>query len=924
MWYLYIDHFELRAVIRYLNGNGFPPQLNPAAKNRIKHFSANFYVVNDNLHLKDYTQNSNLCKILIIKPNSRCCTVGWSESSIDSRKVDYVRINVFEKITRDVNNEKKNKEYVHKAPFDQGFYSMSYLEGGKTYLVNVQLIQEVILEHAGNKKVYNFILSEKSEDFQSVLSLRELEQLFDRSRKYAGSDPGQDILYMYRNKPQTYWDDIKNVHAGIMKPYMKDYNGDPGCPINGKIEGLFFAARRDAKNGALPQKSPFGDVRLIIPVERIFNPMMNLYFADFYCVNSIHYSTVVLTYTGTAVDVFCSQNLRLLRVDDNPFFMCTWMPGVPGLTAGSYQYKMAKKLHVEVFYTEPVNVALELNLTSDCRFYRVETQGRGSSTLLGLIKNTNCNICNLYQTKRKRDESVDVNQNKKQRLSKNKSVVKKTNGDKISPTSQSSEKLAATKDTVRPVLKAKRHLPVTTTTAVTSAPTTVGLPSVTIHNVTVSKTSVSASIAAVEKAAETAVNTSVGKTIVTATVGKPTVPTAKSESATIKKSAQAKSTPSSKEAALLKAKTHLDTVTASKTVVRVNSAAFEKVKTVTTEKLQEKCEGSLQKTQVTKFDKTITQNIDGKICASQETKMTKIDDASMKIVVESAVLLQTNAAVLEINAEGKNSVVAAVTDRNDNYSECKETADTVQSNGLDVNDDTMHDAIECKETAQTIHTNGLAIDNNANNIFKAINKAEKEILEDDYANISIDIDQFQVLDSLSDSDMSFNGTYKVINIGELDSEEPELEICEKQVENTDALNNNFILKDVLNSVFGNDVSLLEGKEDDDMAEYKTSANNKPSVIVDNDIEMIDNNPDEAAVESRAVEKKNNPGTVIAESVNVLIGIHERKIDDLENDYLSDDGLLSDDLLGINSDSDSDVESIDSELERTLLASPGNI
>ena len=52
------------------------------------------------------------------------------------------------------------------------------------------------------------------------------------------------------------------------------------------IYGLFWSA--DLKDGALPTASPFGDRMMTVEAARLFRPDRHkLYFADFYCLNTV-------------------------------------------------------------------------------------------------------------------------------------------------------------------------------------------------------------------------------------------------------------------------------------------------------------------------------------------------------------------------------------------------------------------------------------------------------------------------------------------------------------------------------------------------------------------------------------------------------------------------------------------------------------
>ncbi len=74
---------------------------------------------------------------------------------------------------------------------------------------------------------------------------------------------------LYRFKPAEYYNDILDNLGGIMCRYMKNQNGDPKCPINGRIEGLHFSCRVDSVTGEVPMKSPFGDTRFVSPIQNL-------------------------------------------------------------------------------------------------------------------------------------------------------------------------------------------------------------------------------------------------------------------------------------------------------------------------------------------------------------------------------------------------------------------------------------------------------------------------------------------------------------------------------------------------------------------------------------------------------------------------------------------------------------------------------
>ena len=220
---------------------------------------------------------------------------------------------------------------------------------------------------------------------------------------------------LYRNKPTKYWADIKRNHNYIMKPYMKDNNGDPGSPINHNINGLFFGAT--LLRGNMPHTSPFGNLRFTISIERLLRPNMNVYFADFYCIEKNHYVTVVVCTPGSDADNFCQSHLPQLDLFDNPFICISLV---------DFHAYVSTQVWTEVFITDDVNIWEEMQYGNRC-FDLVPTIGRGSSLKDGLVKNLACKDCNLYV---ERAEDVMFRPRKRQRKSLDKSNAPVNEGKK--------------------------------------------------------------------------------------------------------------------------------------------------------------------------------------------------------------------------------------------------------------------------------------------------------------------------------------------------------------------------------------------------------------------------------------------------------------------------------------------------------------
>ena len=156
----------------------------------------------------------------------------------------------------------------------------------------------------------------------------------------------------YRNSTEEYFDDCYTKHNHIMSVYLKGNSGDPASIINGQISGLFFMA--NVEFDGMPFKgSPFGPKRVSIPAMGKFSTDANLYFADFYCMNTTrgthHYVTLVLTTPNSNVDHFC-QHKKLIKLDNRNNIFLMHRTG----DDGEVLFGVTTKVMVEVFYTENV------------------------------------------------------------------------------------------------------------------------------------------------------------------------------------------------------------------------------------------------------------------------------------------------------------------------------------------------------------------------------------------------------------------------------------------------------------------------------------------------------------------------------------------------------------------------------------------
>ena len=228
---------------------------------------------------------------------------------------------------------------------------------------------------------------------KEVLVKSELKKLLQKAENFllCGVNNNQlPVKHAYRNKSRHYFDNIRINKSDIMEVYIKDNNGDPGCPINGQIKGLFFAVRPEPSTMNIPNISPFGDTRIILPVRKLIQPETKFYFADFYCNHKIHYITLVATIPNSTADKFCEKYLLKLSLESNPFFYRRSSdPFFHGINEPAFY--CCREPIVEILYTENIDLSEDY-----IKWESVRTIGRGSSTPGGLPKRQSCTICNLY------------------------------------------------------------------------------------------------------------------------------------------------------------------------------------------------------------------------------------------------------------------------------------------------------------------------------------------------------------------------------------------------------------------------------------------------------------------------------------------------------------------------------------------------
>jgi len=207
--------------------------------------------------------------------------------------------------------------------------------------------------------------------------MEEMEQLKQKAIGFIEGENRRPCREFYRDKDKEYYDQCLYENGGFLLPTLKNENGDPASPINSRLEGIFLSVGVDWKTQELPRDSPYGNIRFQIPIEWLYGPYFNLYFADFYCHagSKSHRLTLVLTRPETDADNFCASHLPKLNRSDNPFL---WHDGV------GWVHNTSAWIHV--FYTERIPI-------KDGRLYQVCCDRPSTNLKWGKPKNPSCETC---------------------------------------------------------------------------------------------------------------------------------------------------------------------------------------------------------------------------------------------------------------------------------------------------------------------------------------------------------------------------------------------------------------------------------------------------------------------------------------------------------------------------------------------------
>jgi hypothetical protein len=244
-------------------------------------------------------------------------------------------------------------------------------------------------------KQTTFSLPVSEEDKDDIHNKRKLKKLLRKAEDFVSGNT-EMCHYFYRDKKESYFDDLRKYEKGSMVVYRKDHRGDPKSPINGRMDGLFFSTNVGYGTDQPVPWSIYGDTRLKIPMERLYKKCPNLWFTDFYCIHAPHIATLVMTRPGSASDKFCRRYLIPLSWENNCFLQREDVSEDDSDDSSDTRsdesiFRVTTSgLWVEVFFTENINIKQYLKSLED-----VTMKGRRSGGTTGLTKNAYCSTCNV-------------------------------------------------------------------------------------------------------------------------------------------------------------------------------------------------------------------------------------------------------------------------------------------------------------------------------------------------------------------------------------------------------------------------------------------------------------------------------------------------------------------------------------------------
>ena len=178
-----------------------------------------------------------------------------------------------------------------------------------------------------------------------------------------------NVQCFYRDQSVHYYADIVQKSNNIMRKKIVDYPIHKGSPMFNHIQGIFFHTNIDYQTLMPYTPSIYGECRLEIPVQYIFNIAPNLYFGDFCISSKSRRVTLVMCRPNSPEDHFCRMFMIPLNPFWNPFLVFSMNPQskFPAQVIGGGMW-------VEVVVTEDINILDALDKGGD--IHHVDFRGK--------------------------------------------------------------------------------------------------------------------------------------------------------------------------------------------------------------------------------------------------------------------------------------------------------------------------------------------------------------------------------------------------------------------------------------------------------------------------------------------------------------------------------------------------------------------
>jgi hypothetical protein len=109
-----------------------------------------------------------------------------------------------------------------------------------------------------------------------MYSIDDLKRLYEKAEVFNAAYEWPEFRqckWLYKNKPHWWWsNDVIRDNGGVIPLKVKGAGGDPRCPLNGRLEGIFFSVAVTS-NYSLPQESPFGNTRWKLPIATAYREL---------------------------------------------------------------------------------------------------------------------------------------------------------------------------------------------------------------------------------------------------------------------------------------------------------------------------------------------------------------------------------------------------------------------------------------------------------------------------------------------------------------------------------------------------------------------------------------------------------------------------------------------------------------------------